>query len=471
MRIVSRRLAPCALALCAALLLCAMQRTPAAFATSSPQEIQAAKGAAVSYLHSLEQADGSIAGFGGDWALTSLAAAGTPASTFRQSEGTTDARSFYRQLIGDAETWPGEGAPVTEFEKAALIANAAGIDVARVSQTQNLIAQVLARYQPASPGYYGPPSLFNGAVFGLLALDGAKTRAGAQRIPQVLLNESVQVIRGNQHVDGGWSFQKVEGNEKGLKSASEPDMTGAALAALCGAGVPGTDATVLAGTEYLRSLLITASGAFGSEFGVNTDSNAWAVEGLNACGIDAQGAQFTTSAGKTPIDFLLSQQLADGGFTYMAGGTTADEYASQDALRAIAGGGFTAPPPKGKHAPKWVWDTSFDASGALASELALVIDSVTPHPGVCAVTLTPAASMTTLAAVLSAAQASSTPAGCVTSFSPTTGKGAIVSINGAPATPGGGEGSWTVSLDGGLAKPARSGTTVHLGDTIYLRLG
>ena len=92
----------------------------------------------------------------------------------------------------------------------------------------------------------------------------------------------------------------------------------------------------------------SSSGAFESEFGVNTDSNAWAVDGLKACGIDPQAAEFTGAAPakKTPLNFLISQQVGGGGFRYGTSGSTAEEYASQDAVRALGSGGFTATPPK-----------------------------------------------------------------------------------------------------------------------------
>jgi hypothetical protein len=467
MRIAIRRPAHAALAICAVSAALSAS-APAALATSSLAHAQAAEQSAVSYLHTLQQPDGSIPGFGGDWSLTALAAAGTAPAGFRQSEGATDARSWYRQLVGNTSTWPEEAnAPVTEYEKAALAAYAAGIDPARVSVTQNLIAQIVARYQPTAPGYYGSPSLFNGTVFALLALE-TKTRTGAQRVPQSLLDATVAVIRGNQHTNGGWSFAKVEGNEKALASASEPDMTGAAIAALCGAGVASTDAAIVRGREYLKSLLVAASGALSSPFGTNTDSNAWAVEGLNACGVDPQGAEFTTSAGKTPIDFLLSQQLPSGGFKYEAKNTTPNEYASQDALRAITGAGFTAPPAKAKHAPLWLYEKDFDASGATSSLITLVIDDGSSTPSACAVSIAPAAAKTKLFDVLQAAETAATPAGCLSAFTPGSGKGAISSIDGLPSPAGPG---WSVSIDGGTAKPAKASTAIHLGDTIYLQLG
>jgi hypothetical protein len=447
---------------------CPLVATPVALATSSPAAVQTATTNGVAYLRSLQQPDGSIAGFGGDWALTSFAAAGTAAANVAPSGSSSDARSWYRSLVDDPASWPeGANPPVTEFERASLIAYAAGIDPARVSQTQNLLAQIVARYQPASPGYYGTPSLFNGTVFGLLALESTKTRKGVRRVPQALLDESIEALRRNQHTSGGWSFQKVEGNEKALKSAAEPDMTGAAIAALCGAGVPSTDPTVAKGVEYLKSLLVSTSGAFAAEFGSNTDSNAWGVQGLNACQIDPQGAAFTTPAGKTPIDFLISQQLPGGSFKYLPSETKANEYSSQDAVRALAGAGFTPSPPKAKKAPQWLAEKQFSTSASAPDLLTLIVDSGGPTLAACAVTIAPQAAKTRLVDVLEAAETASSPAGCVSGFAPSSGKGAIAQIDGQPVTSGE---SWDVSVDGSIAKQAKGSSAIHVGDTIYLRL-
>jgi hypothetical protein len=448
----------CAVCACAA---------PEALATSSSTQIEMATAKGAAYLRSLQQPNGEIAGLGGDWSLTSLAAAGVAAPSIKDGESGIDARTWYRELIANPETWPGFAeAPVTEYERASLVVDAAGVDPARVSQQQNLIAQIVAHYQPASPGYYGEPGLFNGTVLAALALEGAKTTKGAQRLPQALLEESVAVIRGNQHTNGGWNFSKAEGSEKALKSGSEPDMTGAAMAALCGAGVPPSDPAIVKGEEYLKSLLVTATGAFTTSFGANTDSDAWAVDGLNACGIDPQGAQFTTSAGKTPIDFLISQQLGGGAFQYQAGEGEADEYSTQDAVRALAGGGFDPQPPKAKKVKQWVAEKNFSTNPATHALLTLVIDNGTVTP--CAVSIAPAATKTKLGQVLQAAETTARPAGCITSFAAVKGKGAITQINGSPNP---GEPSWTVSIDGGAAKAAKATTAVRLGDTIYLHLG
>lgn len=90
-------------------------------------------------------------------------------------------------------------------------------------------------------------------------------------------------------------------------------------------------------------------------------TTAWAVQGLKACGIDPQAAEFTGTppAKKTPLNFLISQQVSGGGFRYGTSGSTAQLYASQDAVRALGSGGFTATPPAPAKGPQWKGVTEF----------------------------------------------------------------------------------------------------------------
>jgi hypothetical protein len=375
-----------------------------------------------------------------------------------------NARKVYRDYLSPA-SWPGGSPPVTDFERATINAYSAGIDPARVSTEQNLVAAIASYWQTASPGYWGTPGNFNGTVFGLLALAGAKTSAGAQRVPQALLNKSITTVRANQHTDGGWNYPKAEGVPAQLAAASDIDMTGAALASLCVSGVANTDSAVVAGKNFLKGKLTNATGAFASSFGANTDSNGWAVQGLNACGIANQGADFTTAMGKTPIDYLVSQQLAGGGFRYTTG-STPNAYASIDALRALAGGGFasTPPVPTTGGEPRFVASTSF-VSGT-TSKLAVIVDDGSGTLKVCSVSIAPATATTTLGAVLTAATSASTPAGCVTGSSPASGT--ITTINGVS---NGGGSTWKAGIDNGTAAAANTATVVSLGDTISLKYG
>jgi hypothetical protein len=445
---------------------CALLTPAAAAATSTTAEIEASVANGVTYLKSAQLTTG---GFESDWDLSALAAGGTAAVNVQKAGATTNARNWYQQLVGNntATKWPKE-AIATEYERAALNAYAAGIDPARVSKTQDLIAGIASFYQNANQGYYGSPTVFEGAIFGLLALTDAKTESGVQRVPQVLLAKSIAVVEANQHTDGGWNYQRAEGNEEIRNSAAEPDTTGAAMAALCNAGVSKTSEVIKKGAAYLKTLLVNASGAFESEFGANTDSNAWAVSGLNACGIGAQEEGFTTKEKKTPIDFLISQQLTGGGFRYLTTGSSVNEYSSQDAIRALAGAGFTKTPPVPTGGlEQWVAESSFSTSKSVKSPLAVIINNGTSTLKFCSVSLAPEATTTTLEAVLKAAEAASTPSECVTGHKSESATKAITQINGYPATAAP---EWDVSIDGGSEEQAKTTKTIHLGDTIYLRL-
>jgi len=450
-----------------AAVVCALLAPATAFATVTPEQITTALNNGVTYLKGLQNSEtGAITGFGGDWALTAFAAAKVaPADVNKGGKESTDARSWYEKEVG-AVGWPGEGAVATDFERATLISYAAGIDAARVSKRQNLIAKVASYYQSASPGYYG--STFNATVFGLLALAGAKTTSGAQRIPQVVLDQAVEAVKANQHTDGGWTWEKAAGSKEALEKASEIDMTGAAMAALCAAGVANTNESITNAKKYLVSKFVKASGAFESTFGANTDTNAWAVQGLKACGIDPQAGEFTGSAPKfnTPLNFLISQQVGGGGFRYGTSGSTAEPYASQDAVRALGSGGFTATPPKPSKGEQWKGASEFATGEAETTSLALIVDNGSSPLKICSVSLAPKATTTTLAVVLDAAVKATTPSGCVTGYLPASGEVAITQINGFPAAPAE---KWNVTIDGGTKAQAKRNTPIHVGDTIYLK--
>lgn len=446
---------------------CALLAPATASATATPEQITTALNNGVTYLKGLQNTEtGAISGFGGDWALTAFAAAKVaPADVNKGGKENTDARSWYEKEVG-AVGWPGAGAVATDFERAALISYAAGIDPARVSKRQNLIAKVASYYQSASPGYYG--STFNATVFGLLALGGAKTTTGAQRVPQVVLDQAVEAVKANQHTDGGWTWEKAAGSKEALEKASEIDMTGAAMAALCAAGVANTNESVANAKQYLVSKFVKASGAFESTFGANTDTNAWAVQGLKACGIDPQAGEFTGSAPKfnTPLNFLISQQVGGGGFRYGTSGSTAESYASQDAVRALGSGGFTATPPKPSKGEQWKGVTEFATGEAETNSLALIVDNGSSPLKICSVSLAPKATTTTLSVVLDAAVKATIPSGCVSGYLPASGEVAITQINGFPVAPAE---KWNVTIDGGAKGQAKRNTPIHVGDTIYLK--
>ncbi|MYW48468.1 hypothetical protein [Streptomyces sp. SID161] len=459
-----------ALATAAALGAFALTTLPAA-ATSTPAQIATSKTNGVTYLKSLQAADGSYAGSGlsNEWAFSAFASAGTAAVDVTPGgDPSKNARTVYRNLLSTAG-WPSTSPVATDYERATLNAYAAGIDPSRVSASRNLIADIYGYWQTAEPGYIGPSANFNGTVFAALALNGAKTQSGQARIPQALRDAVVTRIRANQHNDGGWNYSKAEGNPSQLSAASDIDMTGAAMAALCVSGVPNTDTDIVQAKAFLKSKLVSNSGAFNAMFGVNTDSNGWAVSGLNACGINPQTGDFLTSMGKTPVDFLIAQQFnPGGGFKYPPSDTSPAAYASIDGLRAVAGGGFTATPPvpTTPGAPQWVSQSSLTAG--TATKLGLTVDDGAGNLKVCSVALTPTGSTTTLGALLDAATSAATPSGCVTSVTPSSGTATITAVNSKANS---GSNTWKVSIDGSAFTSATRGTVVGVGDTVALRWG
>jgi hypothetical protein len=421
-------------ALCASLMAFAALPSPAA-ATSTDAEIDAAIESAVAYIGSQQEtATGAIPGFGGDWATTALAAAGVDAAEVRgPTPGNPSLQDF---LLGEytLPTWD-EDPPlgtVAEYARSTLVSRAAGLDPARLSATSNQPAQLAGRWNPAT-GSFGEASSYNTA-FGILALKAAG-------LPRWALGSAVSFLRQNQHDDGGWTFTAAL-TPPAQEEPSEEDMTGAAIAALCEAGVPTYDPAVASALSYLRGRLIDGTGGIEYLWGFpagspNADTNAWVLSGLNACGIDPQSAEWTTSAGKTPVDYLLSLQVPSGteagGFGY-EDASAANLYSSQDALRAIAGGVFTAAPQSMRTAPS--------------------VAAGTPVPHVLAIELSPgnmkmckvtAPAEAPLSQVLAAAEVVSYPAGCVNSFS--TESGEVKSINGV--VPEGQDEAWLARLDRG----------------------
>jgi hypothetical protein len=445
-------------ALCASLL-CLAALPAAAAATSTPAEIDAAVAAAASYV-SVQQdpASGEISGFGGDWATTALAAAGVNAADLTGPEPGDPSLQDYLLDEYTLPSWDQEppSRTVADYSRSVLVSFAAGLDPARLSASSNQPAQLAGRWNPVT-GSFGEASTYNTA-FSILALRTAP-------VPGWALDPAVSFLRRNQHDDGGWTYSAAL-DETTQAEPSEEDITGAAIAALCEAGVPAYDPAVAAALEYLRGRLISGGGGIEYLWGPpNADTNGWVVSGLNACGIDPQSAEWTANGG-TPIDFLISLQVGAGpgagGFGY-ADATAADLYATQDALRALGGGAFgVVPPPREDPALPRVRPVPAVAAGTPVPHL-LVVGRGAGNVRLCKVTAPAGAPLPQL---LAAAEAGSHPAGCVTSFEVADGK--VSSIDGV--APENADEAWLLRLDRG-AEAVAGQQPVGFGDVVALRLG
>lgn len=439
-----------ALAICASVLLVSLMPAASATATSSQAEIDTAVDAASQWIRAQQSPDGSISGFGGDWSATALAAAGVDASAVQVSPTDPSLQDF---VLGEytetAWTVPSfeSSKSATDYQRATLVAHAAGLDTSRLSADSNLPAQIAGTWN-GSTGSWGPPST-NGTVFGILAMRRSP-------LPNWALRPAAELLKRSQHDDGGWTWSAASSAEAKAQP-SETDMTGSAVAALCEAGVPTYDPTLAAALEYLRDQQIEETGAFEYIWGAtNGDVVAWVVSGLNACGIDPQSAEWTTGAGKTPIDYLLSLQETEGAdagsFEYSGSPSL---YTTQNALRALAGAAFTATPPSVRATPSV-------ADGTPVPH-ALAIHLGTGNVRMCRVTAPAGAS---LLEVLAIAEGSAMPAGCVSSLAVTGGE--VTAINGV--APEGSDQAWLARLDRGTEALAAD-QPVGFGELIALRVG
>lgn len=415
----------------------------AASATSTQTEIDASIAKATAWIRAQQAPNGAIGGFGGDWAATALAAAGVNAAEVRTAP---EAPSLQDYLLGEytESSWTGPPAgSVTEYERATLVAYAAGLDPARLSAESNLPAQIAGLWN-SSTGSFGSPGT-NASAFGVFALRTSPA-------PQWAFEPTVAFMRRTQHDDGGWTWSGST-TPSSKAQPSETDMTGAVVAALCEAGVPTYDPDLAKALTYLRGQMVDATGGIEHIYGgPSADVNAWVVSGLNACGVDPQSAAWTTTSGKTPIDFLISEQEAGGAFKYAGSGNL---YTTQSALRAIAGGVFTA------RAPSYRTPPAVPAGTQVPH--ALAIRFAPGNVSMCKVIAPAGASLTE---VLAAAQAESYPAGCIRSVA--TSEGKVTAINGV--SPDGSDEAWLARLDRGKASVVGS-QAVGFGDFIALWIG
>ncbi len=418
--------------------------SPAAASVTATEETAAARHGA-EWITVLQEPSGELASFGGDWSMIGLASVGINAADVRVSPTEPSAQDFYLSL------WTGSPPALfsaTDFERAILTGYSGGLEPSRLDAHTNLVADLAAHFNGHELGEKGAS---NANVFGVLALSAI----GA---PSDVTETLAQTVREQQNADGGWNF--AAGANK-----SEADLTGAALAALCTDGVSSTDPAVVQALSYLHTIQDTATGGFGNPT-VNTDSTAWVVSGLNACKIDPNAAEWTTTEAKTPIDFLLAQQNGDGSFQRHAHDEEEDFYSTQDAVRALTGTGFIAPPPPRSQSAPTVRPAPTVAAGTPVP-MTLVLDSAGHPTGgssirMCKV-IAPVGA--TVAQVLADASDASLPSYCLSDFSLQDGR--ISRVNGVSAEPG--ESAWEVRREGGASELKATGT-VGLGALIQIRL-
>jgi len=181
---------------------------------------------------------------------------------------------------------------------------------------RNLVEALLKRRR-GNGSFEGWPT---STAFAIVALRSAGATGG--------LSETISWLVKAQGNDGGW------GDTPG--SPSSADSTAAALEA-----IPGTEAAQR-GLAYLRKHQRPSGGfALGGAGAVNSQSTAWAVQGLLAVGADAGSAK---DGNKSGLEYLAARQADDGHYSYSASSDQTPIFVTAQAVAATAGQAFPVKP-------------------------------------------------------------------------------------------------------------------------------
>ena len=304
-----------------AVLLAALTLGALAPARAQASDVERAAG----WLVSVQNGDGGFGPSPGDdssaeitcWAMLGLEAAGrNPLDVARFGITPVD---FLRRHVDGLES-PGD------LARTILALEGAGVDP-REFGGQNLVAKLLSRRRD-NGSYEGWP---NSTAYAVIALRAAGISG---------VESSLSWLRNVQNEDGGW------GDTPG--SPSTADGTGAVLQALSSDSKASGQ-----GLSYLRRTQHKGGGyVLGGNGGLNTQSTAWAIQGILAAG--GNPASFRRG-GSSAYDYLTNNQEADGSFRYAnPSAGTPDEVAHQtptwvtgEVLVAASGAYLPiAPPPR-----------------------------------------------------------------------------------------------------------------------------
>ncbi len=286
-----------------------------ALATALPAGARASDTSpAVSWLVSAQNSDGgwgSTPGSGSTaatscWAMLGLEAAGrNPLDVSRGGHTPVD---FLREQVSKLSS-------SGDFARTILALEGAGVDP-RSFGGRDLVAALVKR-RGADGSFEGWPT---STAFAVMALRQAGV-SGLQR--------SLDWLVSVENPDGGW------GDVPGAPSSA--DVTGAVMQAM-----PSTNAAQR-GLAYLRKVQRPSGGfALGGSGAVNSQSTAWAVQGMLAVGANPNSP---ARGGKSALDYLSRRQAGDGHYTYSDSSDQTPVWVTGQVLVAVAGQSFPLSPP------------------------------------------------------------------------------------------------------------------------------
>jgi energy-coupling factor transport system substrate-specific component len=232
------------------------------------------------------------------WAGLALGSAGRNPRDVHRPHGRSIARYVLR----------GSGSlnDIGEIERTVLLAKVAGLS-ARSFGGRNLVAEIQSRRR-----HDGSISGFvSYTAFGVMALRASGAPAG---------RATIRWLVKSQNSDGGYGVARA--------SASDADMTGAALQALAAVGRGHGEAATSAAQWLVNNQ--NGDGGFGQFKGrpSNAQSTAYAVQGLIAAGAG-------TGAVSSARAYLVHRQHGDGSIAYSSSSTQTPVWVTAQALMAL----------------------------------------------------------------------------------------------------------------------------------------
>jgi hypothetical protein len=183
---------------------------------------------------------------------------------------------------------------------------------------RNFVSLLEGTYDDASQ-QIGSETALNDDAFGILALVAAGQSQSSQ-----IVTDSVSFLLPNQNGDGGWGWT--------VGTDSDVDMTSAIIMALISAGESAGSVAISDALAYIESTQ-QDNGGFESWGSTNAETDSWAISAIVACGEDPNGASWSSTAGNTAVDDLLTYQQAGGEFYFQDSSPGA--WPSQTTAKAI----------------------------------------------------------------------------------------------------------------------------------------
>ena len=280
---------------------------------------------AVVYLQHAQNSDGGFGGAPGRhsselysaWVAIGLAAAGRNPLTF-----TRDRHSLLSSLRGEAATLEDAG----DDERTILALHACGLPASDFPGP-SLVAKLV--HERSSDGSFS--HLVNITAFAVFAL-----RVAGSSADNAIVSDAGRWIAAQQDSDGGFGFAGRGGGE-------DVDDTAAALQAVVDASGRRGGAVVARAVAYLRRAQ-NPDGGFPQQPGgeSNAQSSAWAVQGLDAAGVNVSAVKRGHS--RSPLAYLESLMAPNGSIYYSRTSAQAPVWVTAQALTALATKPFPVAP-------------------------------------------------------------------------------------------------------------------------------